>query len=64
MTKYLLLHGPFAPAYDRLLDQVESFKEAPEHLQKLLPAIAEAGFFYTGKGDAIQCFYCAISIID
>jgi hypothetical protein len=64
MTKYLMLHDPFAPAYARLLDRAESFKEAPEHLQKLLPGIAEAGFFYTGKADATQCFYSAISIID
>jgi hypothetical protein len=34
MTKYLLLHDPFTPAYVRLLDRVESFKEAPEYLQK------------------------------
>jgi hypothetical protein len=64
MTKYLSLHDPFAPAYARLLYRVESFKEAPEHLKKLLPAIADAGFFYTGIGDVTQCFYCAISILD
>jgi hypothetical protein len=56
MTKYLLLHDPYFPAYARLLDRVESLKDTPEHLQKLLPGIAEAGFFYTGKGDATQCF--------
>jgi hypothetical protein len=62
MTKYLSLHDPFALSYARLLDRVESFKEAPQHLQNLLPAIAEAGCFYTGQGDVTQCFYCAISI--
>jgi hypothetical protein len=51
MTKYLSLHDPFTPAYVRLLDRVNSFKEAPDDLKKLLPAIAEAGFFYTGQGD-------------
>jgi hypothetical protein len=62
MTKYLSLHDPFALSYARLLDRIESFKEAPEHLKKLLPAIDEAGFFYTGEGYVTQCFYCAISI--
>jgi hypothetical protein len=49
MTTYLLLHDPFALSYARLLDRVESFKEAPEHLKKLLPVIAEADSFTQGK---------------
>jgi hypothetical protein len=64
MTKYRSLRHPCVPAYARVLDRLESFKEAPENLQRMLPAIAEAGFFYQGHGDAVCCFHCSISIIE
>ncbi|XP_056001655.1 death-associated inhibitor of apoptosis 2-like [Ostrea edulis] len=58
MTDYESLHNPGTPRYALLSDRVASFENAPEHLQKLLPTIAEAGYFYKGYGDNTCCFYC------
>ncbi|XP_056017054.1 baculoviral IAP repeat-containing protein 7-B-like [Ostrea edulis] len=58
MTDYESLHNPGTPRYALLSDRVASFENAPEHLQNLLPTIAEAGYFYKGYGDNTCCFYC------
>ena len=60
MSKCGSLANPGNSTYARLQTRIDSFKEAPDLLQKLLPTIAEAGFYYRGKEDRVGCFHCHI----
>ncbi|XP_035744379.1 baculoviral IAP repeat-containing protein 1 isoform X2 [Egretta garzetta] len=39
--------------------RLDSFKTWPAEARVEATALAKAGFFYTGKGDMVQCFNCA-----
>ncbi|NXJ66548.1 BIRC1 protein, partial [Rostratula benghalensis] len=39
--------------------RLDSFKTWPAEARVKATALAKAGFFYTGEGDAVQCFNCA-----
>jgi hypothetical protein len=61
---YWSFTNPKCRRYVRLKDWLQSYKEALENLQKLLPRIAEAGFFYTGPEDRVRCFQCGFGLLD
>ena len=64
MTAYGSLTHPLCRRYAALDDRLKSYKYAPEHLKKLLPNLAEAGFYYKGERDATDCFYCGLGLKD
>ena len=64
MTDYGSLTHPICGRNAALEERLKSYKDAPENLQRMLPTLAEAGFFYTGKKDGTRCFYCGVGLQD
>ncbi|KAL3882587.1 hypothetical protein ACJMK2_028917 [Sinanodonta woodiana] len=44
--------------YAVLSKRKESFTKWPKYIQVQPEQLAEAGFFYTGVGDSVKCYYC------
>jgi len=40
--------------------RLQSFKSWPKSMAQTPLELAEAGFFYTGTGDRVCCFYCGL----
>lgn len=53
-----LNRGPAYPDYAILSTRLATFSEWPKSMKQKPKELAEAGFFYTGKGDQALCFYC------
>lgn len=53
-----LNRGPSYPDYAVLATRLATFAEWPKSMKQKPSELAEAGFFYTGKGDHTICFYC------
>lgn len=50
--------GPVHANYATVAARLASFKDWPRCMRQKPQELAEAGFFYTGKGDKTKCFYC------
>lgn len=50
--------GPVHLHYATEAARLASFKDWPRSMRQKPQDLAEAGFFYTGKGDKTKCFYC------
>lgn len=46
------------PNYDSYEKRLNSFKLWPKSMKQKPSQMSEAGFFYTGEGDRVKCFYC------
>lgn len=53
-----LNRGPSYPDYAVLTTRLATFTDWPKSMKQKPSELAEAGFFYTGKGDHTICFYC------
>ncbi|KAM4650129.1 baculoviral IAP repeat-containing protein 7 [Amazona ochrocephala] len=52
---------PSEPEYPAMVTEearLLTFHSCPRHVAMLSEALARAGFFYTGRGDVVRCFYC------
>lgn len=56
--------GPAHPKYATVQSRLGTFKDWPISLKQKPKDMAEAGFFYTGKGDKTVCFYCGLGTKD
>lgn len=59
-TAEFLLYPEFADQLKRLY----SYEAWPLMMKQRPPAMSEAGFFYTGKGDRVLCFHCGGGLRD
>ena len=50
--------------YASVEKRIKSFKKWPKRTKPNPKDLAEAGFFYTGVGDAVRCFHCGNSLED
>ena len=50
--------GPAQQKYSTVEARLRSFRDWPPGLKQRPSEIAEAGFYYIGKGDQVKCFYC------
>jgi baculoviral IAP repeat-containing protein 7/8 len=57
-----VIGGPCHPGYAMETDRLRSFKHFPLGCPVRPADIASAGFFYTGNGDAVRCFYCDMGL--
>lgn len=55
---------PVYPEYQRILRRLFSFATWPKALNQKPIELSEIGYFYTGTGDSIICFYCGCCISD
>ncbi|AKR17350.1 IAP-3 [Urbanus proteus nucleopolyhedrovirus] len=49
---------PINTEYRNISTRLKSFDDWPKSLQQKPTQLAEAGFFYSGRGDKVVCFYC------
>ena len=56
LQKDLVKH-PHYILYERRLRTYENW---PKQLKQTNSEMASAGFFYTGRGDRVQCYYCGL----
>ncbi|KAJ8314791.1 hypothetical protein KUTeg_006941 [Tegillarca granosa] len=60
----LQLHiKPKYPKYTDLFKRISSFRHWPPEIVQTPEGLAEAGFFYTGTGDKVRCFFCGIGLM-
>ena len=52
------------PKFKLESQRIASFKNWPKALKQKPEDLADAGFFYTGTGDHVTCFYCGGCLID
>ncbi|AJD09274.1 inhibitor of apoptosis protein 3 [Condylorrhiza vestigialis mutiple nucleopolyhedrovirus] len=52
------MSGPVHPKYGTKSARLETFVDWPLSLKQKPEQLAEAGFYYTGKGDKVKCFHC------
>lgn len=60
-------HEPNEPMYPEFSDQLKrlySYEAWPIMMKQRPPAMSEAGFFYTEKGDRVLCFHCGGGLRD
>lgn len=55
---------PAFPHYALEEARTTTFTEWPKVMRHKVPSLVEAGFFYTGRGDQVQCFSCGVTIND
>nr|ALR70562.1 inhibitor of apoptosis protein 3 [Anticarsia gemmatalis multiple nucleopolyhedrovirus]ALR71819.1 inhibitor of apoptosis protein 3 [Anticarsia gemmatalis multiple nucleopolyhedrovirus] len=53
-----VMPGPIHPKYGSESARLKTFEDWPLSLKQRPEQLAEAGFYYTGKGDKVKCFYC------
>ncbi|KAM9527405.1 baculoviral IAP repeat-containing protein 7 [Guaruba guarouba] len=52
---------PNEPEYPAMVTEearLSTFQNCPRYVAMHSEALARAGFFYTGRGDVVRCFYC------
>jgi baculoviral IAP repeat-containing protein 7/8 len=49
---------PVHPRYSLVHSRLATFKNWPRSLTQTPDELAEAGFYYTGFGDMVKCYYC------
>lgn len=52
------LMQPIHPHYASETVRLNTFEDWPKTLKQTPAMLAEAGFYYTGRGDKTKCFYC------
>lgn len=60
----LLTREPTYPQYRNLHNRLLSFGEWPRSMKQKPAELADAGFFYTGKGDQTICYCCGGGLKD
>ncbi|XP_062510522.1 uncharacterized protein LOC134186550 [Corticium candelabrum] len=50
------------PHMTRETERLESFRRWPSFAPKIVQALAESGFFYSGVRDEVVCFHCDVNI--
>lgn len=58
------IYRPKFPNFQIEKERLSSFKEWPKSMKQTPEQMADAGFFYTGKSDVVQCFCCGGSLRD
>uniref|UniRef100_A0A182SMI4 Apoptosis 1 inhibitor n=1 Tax=Anopheles maculatus TaxID=74869 RepID=A0A182SMI4_9DIPT len=58
------VYRPKFPYYQVETVRVASFKEWPKSMKQTPKQMADAGFFYTGKSDIVQCYCCGGALRD
>ncbi|AAQ91688.1 inhibitor of apoptosis protein 3 [Choristoneura fumiferana DEF multiple nucleopolyhedrovirus] len=53
-----VMFGPMHPKYSTESARLKTFVDWPVSLKQKPEQLAEAGFYYTGKGDRVKCFHC------
>ncbi|QBC76092.1 inhibitor of apotosis 3 [Neophasia sp. alphabaculovirus] len=53
-----VVSGPMHPKYGAESARLKTFVDWPLSLKQRPEQLAEAGFYYTGKGDKVKCFHC------
>ena len=43
-------------------DRAVTFNSWPRQIVQKPGEMASSGFYYTGRGDVVQCFYCSIHL--
>ncbi|XP_050075193.1 death-associated inhibitor of apoptosis 1-like [Anopheles maculipalpis] len=56
------IYRPMFPHYQGESARLLSFKEWPKAMKQTPEQLADAGFFYTGKSDIVQCFCCGSAL--
>ncbi|MCK5894992.1 MAG: hypothetical protein KAG53_11460, partial [Endozoicomonadaceae bacterium] len=51
-----------AGKYNKEENRKESFDKWPHKNQQTADAMAKSGFWFTGEGDTVICFICAINL--
>ena len=54
-----IVDSPSSPQFQLLSARQSSFKLFPGSAKPNVNDLATAGFFYTGKDDDVECFWCA-----
>lgn len=57
-------NGPIHNTYATEQSRLATFKEWPRSLKQKPKDLAEAGFYYTGRGDQTTCFHCGLGLKD
>lgn len=57
-------NGPIHNMYATEQSRLATFKEWPRSLKQKPKELAEAGFYYTGRGDQTTCFHCGLGLKD
>ncbi|XP_044740157.1 baculoviral IAP repeat-containing protein 3-like [Chrysoperla carnea] len=57
-------NGPKYKRYCTEESRIATFKEWPRVMKQKPAELAEAGFFYTGRGDQTTCFHCGLGLKD
>ena len=58
-------HFSFNPAHPTKLYYLvreQTFEHWPQQLKQKPKDLAQNGFFYTGRGDRVTCFYCNVTL--
>lgn len=63
-TVALLQPKPKHPQYVTEHSRLASYSDWPPSMAQTPQQMAEAGFYYTGKGDKTVCFYCDLHLKD
>lgn len=59
----IVTEKPMFPQYSRLTGRLNSFKNYSGDNLPDIQTLAEAGFCYTGNGDAVRCYYCGCVLV-
>ncbi|MCG8625419.1 MAG: hypothetical protein MJE68_25905 [Proteobacteria bacterium] len=51
---------PQNPSMKYFSDRIKTFKKWPKQIEQHPQELAQAGFYYTEKGDQVKCFYCGL----
>jgi baculoviral IAP repeat-containing protein 7/8 len=52
------------PRFSAMTRRLKTFRDWPKCLAQKPQVLATAGFFYTGVGDRVVCFYCGLGLKD
>jgi hypothetical protein len=64
LNSYPESQSPNHPDYTLENTRLKSFYGWPKYMKQRPKKLAEAGFFYTGKGDQVKCFSCGGGLKD
>ena len=53
---------PYNERMANSINRAETFISWPKQIVQKPDQMVSSGFYYTGRGDVVQCFYCGISL--
>lgn len=53
---------PYNTSMANSADRVATFNSWPKQMVQKPEEMVSSGFYYTGRGDVVQCFHCGISL--